>query len=181
MKNILITGSNGFIGQNLCAYLEFLDGKIIRCKKDNFVKVLETNIKDIDFIFHLAGTNRSNYENDYLKNNVNNTEFLTNFLQKANNKAPIIFASSVQVNNANLPQTKKAEDILIKHSKINLKFLIFRLPNVFGKWSKPNYNSFISTVINNVINNKTTDIWDGDKNIELYILMINQTSEKKYF
>ena len=126
MKNILITGSNGFIGQNLCAYLEFLDGvKIIRCNKDNFVKVLETNIKDIDFIFHLAGTNRSNYENDYLENNVNNTEFLTNFLQKANNKAPIIFASSVQVNNFSIySQTKKkAEDILIKHSKkINLKF-----------------------------------------------------------
>ena len=118
LKNILITGSSGFIA-NLCAYLEFLDGiKIIRCNKDNFVKVLETNIKDIDFIFHLAGTNRSNYENDYLENNVNNTEFLTNFLQKANNKAPIIFASSVQVNNFSIySQTKKAEDILIKHSK----------------------------------------------------------------
>ena len=97
MKNILITGSNGFIGQNLCAYLEFLDGvKIIRCNKDNFVKVLEKNINDIDFIFHLAGTNRSNYEKDYLENNVHSTEFLTNFLQQANNKAPIIFTSSIQ-------------------------------------------------------------------------------------
>lgn len=186
MKNILITGSSGFIGQNLCAYLEFLDGiKIIRCNKDNFVKVLETNIKDIDFIFHLAGTNRSNYENDYLENNVNNTEFLTNFLQKANNKAPIIFASSVQVNNFSIySQTKKkAEDILIKHSKKNKsKISIFRLPNVFGKWSKPNYNSFISTVINNVINNKTTDIWDGDKNIELlYIDDLIKLLEKSIF
>ena len=171
MKNILITGSNGFIGQNLCVHLEFIDNlKIIKCNKENFFKVLETNINNIDFVFHLAGTNRSKNENDYLKNNVYNTEYLTNCLHNANNKAPIIFTSSIQVgNNSIYSQTKKkAEDIILKHSKKNKsKISILRLPNVFGKWSKPNYNSYISTVINNVINNKKTDIWDGDKNIEL--------------
>lgn len=186
MKNILITGSNGFIGQNLCAHLEFIDSlKIIRCDKDNFLKVMKNYINDIDFIFHLAGTNRSNNENDYLENNVHNTEFLTSCLQNANNKAPIIFTSSIQVINPSIySQTKKkAEDILIKHSKKNQsKVSIFRLPNVFGKWSKPNYNSFISTVINNVINNKETDIWDGDKNIELlYIDDLIELLKKSIF
>ena len=68
MKTILVTGADGFIGKNLCSHLSYVqDTKILKCYKNNFHQILENNINDIDFIYHLAGTNRSNLENDFKK------------------------------------------------------------------------------------------------------------------
>ena len=174
MKTILVTGADGFIGKNLCSHLSYVqDTKILKCYKNNFHQILENNINDIDFIYHLAGTNRSNLENDFKKNNVDNTDYLVACLKKFKNKAPIVYASTTKVNDKTIYALtkKKAEDILIEHSRINSsKISILRLPNIFGKWSKPNYNSFVSTVIYNIINNKKTSIWDGEKEIELFYI-----------
>ena len=101
--NILVTGSNGFIGKNLVTRLrEKKDYKVIEFTKENNLNDLERKINKADFIFHLAGENRSNEEKDFIKNNINLTDFICKKLIDINKKIPIIFTSSSQADLKNI-------------------------------------------------------------------------------
>ena len=169
--NILITGCNGFIGKNLSSHLTYLtDSNLILANRHNFKKIVDEKASILDFIFHLAGENRSNEEQDFINNNVLNTEYLIKALQKNHNKCPIVFSSSSKSKEENFyGKTKyKAEQLLIQHSSHNAsQVFIFRFPNIFGKWSKPRHNSVVSTLICDLLNKNKTEIWNGNEDLEL--------------
>lgn len=166
---ILITGSNGFIGKNLIENLKINKKyEIYEFNKNDNISDLEKYCIDVDFVFHLAGVNRPT-DNDY-KSNITITEHVVNFLEKNNNPAPIIFTSSIQSVNTNYGKSKKkCEGILKKHSEKENggEIFIYKLPNIFGKWSKPNYNSVVATWCYNILNKLPISISDPETIINL--------------
>tara|TARA_B100000212_G_C27377299_1_gene535293 strand:- start:1902 stop:3008 length:1107 start_codon:yes stop_codon:yes gene_type:complete len=172
---ILITGSNGFISKNLIFHLnETTNFEIFKFNKNNTFEELKVFFKKVDLIVHLAGENRSKNYEDFYKNNVYLTNFICNELIKADKKIPIIFSSSIHINKKNwYGETKKeAEEIILKLNKKNKNpVIIYRLPGVFGKWSKPNYNSVVATFCNNLANNLPINI--DDKKAELNLIYID--------
>lgn len=171
MFKVLITGSNGFIGKNLKLYFkERKDIEIICFNKEHQSSSLFETVKNANFIFHLAGVNRSDKIEDFQKGNTNFTKILCETVREVGNKSPIVYASSIKANE-NTPygiSKKKAEDLLIDLNKnFKIPISIFRLPNVFGKWCKPNYNSVVATFCNNIIRDLPINIIDKNKIIEL--------------
>lgn len=171
MLKILITGSNGFIGKNLKLFLkEQKKIKIISFNKEHNLSQLFEIVKKVDFIFHLAGLNRSDNAADFHSSNTNLTKILCEAVRKCNQKIPIVFTSSIQAN-FDTPygaSKKKAEDLLLDLNKnFQIPVHIFRLPNIFGKWSKPNYNSVVATFCYNIIREIPINIEDENKVIEL--------------
>ena len=153
--NILVTGSEGFVAKNLIIKLKHLKYNIIKFNKKNNLKELKNKILKSDVIFHLAGENRSNNEKDFLKNNVNLSKKISEFIIIKKLKKKIIFSSSTQVktNKQSIYAKTKliAEKELIKCSKkTNSVVSIYRIPNVYGKWSKENYNSVFATFAHNI-------------------------------
>ena len=148
--NILITGSEGFIAKNLIVALKQLNYNIIKFNKKNNLKQLENKILRSDVIFHLAGENRSNKKSDFYYNNVNFSKQISAIIVRKKLKKKIIFSSSTQViNNKKSIYAKTkilAERELIKCAKKTKSIIsIYRIPNVYGKWSKENYNSVFAT------------------------------------
>ena len=171
MFKVLITGSNGFIGKNLKLYLKGRkDIQVICFNKENHYASLTEIIKKVNFIFHLAGVNRSEKSEDFYDGNTNFTKILCEIVRKANIKIPLVYASSIKANQ-NTPygiSKKNAEDILIDLNKnFEVPISIFRLPNVFGKWCRPNYNSVVATFCNNIIRDIPININDKNNVIEL--------------
>ncbi len=167
---VLITGADGFIAKNLISHLDILDIDIIKCfRKTNIEKIIsETN--NIDFIFHLAGVNRPNKLSEFSEVNLGLTKNICDLLCKYNIKAPILFSSSTQATSNNEYGKSKlnAEKVLSDFSSSNSSSVyIFRLPNVFGKWSKPNYNSVVATFCFNTINGNVHKIDDKEKILHL--------------
>lgn len=154
MKKILVTGSNGFIGKNLVAELRNQGFKdIYLFNRDNSFEDLENYTRDCDFVYHLAGVNRPENENEFMKGNQGLTAKLLQYLVKNKNKAPVLITSSIQAGKDNLyGRSKKAgENELFAYSKqTGAKVFVYRLPNLFGKWSKPNYNTVVATYCYNV-------------------------------
>ena len=154
---ILITGSNGFIAKNLIEHLKRdVSLKLYLYSKKDSLNILEAYVNEVDFIFHLAGVNRPKNKNEFYKGNSSLTKIIVDILKKENKNTPILLSSSSQVKLDNDYGKSKleAEDILLeyyKESKSNI--YIYQLPNVFGKWSKPNYNSVISTWCYNITHN----------------------------
>lgn len=171
MKKVLITGANGFIGKNLVSTLKLsknIDVKTFDIKDND--ETLEKHLKEVDFIFHLAGINRPKSDEEFTIGNVGLTQKVINKLEELNKNTPILITSSIQaeLNNAYGISKKQAEESLIEYSKKNLaKTYIFRLPNVFGKWCKPNYNSVVATFCNNIANDLEITINDENKELEL--------------
>jgi UDP-2-acetamido-2,6-beta-L-arabino-hexul-4-ose reductase len=151
---ILVTGAEGFIGKNLITGLKnqnYTD--IDQYDKDTELTLVDKYCKEADFVFHLAGVNRPNNEIEYIEGNVDFTSFLLNTLKKYNNCCPVMFSSSIKASqDSEYGKSKKAgEDVLLSYSKeTGAKVLIYRFPNVFGKWSRPNYNSAVATFCYNV-------------------------------
>lgn len=170
-KVVLVTGSDGFIGRNLCSRLEIeKDVKILRFNKTNTKKDLETYLKKSDFIFHLAGANRPKDEKEFDTVNRGLTENIIDLLEKNNKKTPILMTSSIQaeLDNPYGKSKKAAEDALLKFSKLKKTPLyIYRLPNVFGKWCKPNYNSVVATFCYNISHNLPITISDPKNEVNL--------------
>lgn len=166
---ILITGASGFIGKNLQQYLkEKKDHDIITFdRQDDFSKI-EENIDNIEFIFHLAGENRPDNPNDFYKGNTDLTKSIIELINNKNLHIPILYTSSIQaVKENDYGKSKKmAENALIEYGQ-NSKAFIYRLHNVFGKWSRPNYNSVIATFCYNVVNNIELTINDSETELEL--------------
>ena len=117
---------------------------------------LKKQIQNSNFIFHLAGTNRSKKKKEYEDNNVNLTSNICKFILDTKKKIPIFFSSTTQINNKNSYYSKtklQGENIIKFYLKKKTQITIARIPNVYGKWSKPNYNSFISTCCHNIPRN----------------------------
>jgi len=167
---ILITGSDGFIAKNLIMHLmENNFGDLMLLNKRN-ISDLDYFLTNADFIFHLAGTNRPKKESEFWDGNVGLTELITQALLDKKLSTPILFSSTIHVDKKNAyGESKLAAEKLIENysKKSNAKYFIYRLPNIFGKWSKPNYNSFIATFCNNVAKGNRIEINDENTEVTL--------------
>lgn len=177
---ILITGSKGFIGKNLIAELRnrgFND--IFEYDIDSDPIELDQYTSQCDFVYHLAGINRPKNECEFMKGNYGFTTELLNNLRKNNNKAPVLITSSIQVELDNLyGKSKKAgEEVLLSYEiETGCKTLIYRLPNVFGKWCRPNYNSAVATFCNNIAND--LDITVNDPTVVMNLVYIDDVVDE---
>ncbi len=162
---ILITGAKGFVGKNLVASLANIrDGKdkttglgcdleIFEYDIDTEPRLLDGYCKEADFVFHLAGVNRPQNETEFMEGNFGFTSTLLDTLEKHKNTCPIMISSSIQaaLDNPYGRSKKAGEDLIFEYGKrTDAKVLVYRFPNLFGKWCRPNYNSVIATFCHNV-------------------------------
>ena len=172
---ILITGSKGFVGKNLVAELRNRGYKdIFEFDVDTDKVLLDEYTKQCEFVFHLAGVNRPKDEKEFMEGNFGFTSELLALLKKHNNKAPVLITSSIQAERDNpYGRSKKAaEDLIFKYGEENgVKVLVYRLPNLFGKWSRPNYNSVVATFCYNIA--RDLEIQIHDPNTELTLCYID--------
>lgn len=173
MKKILITGSSGFIGNNLVVTLEAQDYEILKFDREDTIDTLEKYLQESDVVVHLAGINRPENVEEFYKGNAGLTQTLVDLLVKHVRKIPIIVSSSIQAENeSDYGQSKKqAEDILVKYQNDMAPVYIFRLSNVYGKWSRPNYNSVIATWCHNITHD--LDLVVNDPGIEIPFVYID--------
>ena len=175
MMKVLITGAKGFLGKNLVSNLK-LDKDIIiyEYDKENTLADLDKFTSNCDFVFHLAGVNRPKDNTEFMKGNFGFTSTLLNYLKKNNNKCPVMISSSIQASLDNeYGKSKKAgEELIFNYGKDNnIAVYIYRFPNLFGKWCKPNYNSAVATFCNNIANDMPITV--NDKNVELTLAYID--------
>lgn len=172
---VLVTGAKGFIGKNLVSTLDREDKYEIICiDRENSKEELEKGVLNSDFIVHLAGINRPKNEEEFFKGNTGLTEDIIEILKKNNKNTSILITSSIQadLDNAYGQSKKGAEEALIKYmadTKGNV--FIFRLPNVFGKWCRPNYNSAIATFCHNIARGE--EVWISDPTKEMTLVYID--------
>ena len=172
---ILVTGAKGFIGKNLVSTLDREDKYEIICiDRENSKEELEKGVLNSDFIVHLAGINRPKNEEEFFEGNTGLTEEIIEILKKNNKTTSILITSSIQadLDNSYGQSKKRAEEALIKYmadTKGNV--FIFRLPNVFGKWCRPNYNSAIATFCHNIARGE--EVWISDPSKEMTLVYID--------
>ncbi len=168
---VLITGSQGFIGRNLIEALVNIEGLTIltHTRHDSEQELLK-KLGSTDFIFHLAGVNRNNSDSEFVNVNVKLTKTIVDYLNLLHREIPIVFTSSIQSGSATIyGRTKsEAESILLNYAKdTGARVRIYKLPNVFGKWSKPEYNSAIATFCYRVVNNLPINVPDPIASLRL--------------
>jgi len=177
--NVLVTGSNGFIGKNLIARLNELGIPSVVFTRENSTKDLQGLIKKANFIIHLAGENRPADEDDFEVVNTGLTSLICDEVRSIGKKIPIIFASSVQAEYDNLyGKSKFNAEIAVKNLESdtgNLAY-IYRLPGVFGKWCKPNYNSVVATFCHNISHDLPVQV--NDPSFELNLVYIDDVIEE---
>ena len=177
---ILVTGAKGFVGRNLCAALQNIrDNKdrrfpelkieeIYEYDLDSTPEVLDTWCKDAGFVFNLAGVNRPKETSEFMEGNFGFASTLLDTLKKYGNKCPVMLSSSQQASltgrfgNSEYGRSKKAgEDLFLKYQEeTGAKVLIYRFPNLFGKWCRPNYNSAVATFCHNRANDLPIQVND---------------------
>lgn len=173
MKKIVITGSNGFIGKNLNCYLASSEQYSIEtiCKNDT-KETIRNKLQDADIIFHLAGANRPKDENEFKDTNVKFTEEIIDIAESGTKSFKFIYASSIQATLENPYGRSKLDGELILKQKIRKgELIIYRLPGVFGKWCKPNYNSVVATFCYNI--SRELPIQINDENHTLTLVYID--------
>ena len=193
---ILITGAKGFVGKNLVENLKNIrDGKdrvhklpsdleILEYDIDNTEIELEEFCKKANFVFNLAGVNRPKDNSEFMKGNFGFGEKLLNLLKKYKNNCPVMLSSSVQATlegryaGSEYGKSKLAGEELFKNygKETGARVLIYRFPNLFGKWCKPNYNSAVATFCNNIANNLPIQV--NDRNTELDLVYIDDLVEE---
>ncbi len=177
---ILVTGANGFVGKNLIAELKnrrFND--IFEFTRESDPTILEKYTKECDFVFHLAGVNRPKDEEEFMEGNFGLTSQLLDLLKKHDNKAPVLLTSSIQAERDNpYGRSKKAgEELLFNYYlETDAKVYVYRLPNLFGKWSKPNYNTVVATFCHNIATG--LDIQINNPAAELNLCYIDDVLEE---
>jgi UDP-2-acetamido-2,6-beta-L-arabino-hexul-4-ose reductase len=183
---ILITGSQGFIGKNLIAELNnIVHGKIkhdtlssditlFEYDRDTEPELLDVYCKEADFVFHLAGVNRPKEQSEFMEGNFGFTSQLLDMLKKHNNTCPIMLSSSIQaeLNNPYGASKKAGEDLLLAYGKqTGAKVYVYRFPNVFGKWCRPNYNSAVATFCHNIAHDLPIQV--NDPNVLMTLVYID--------
>jgi len=172
---ILITGAKGFVGKNLVVELRnqgFED--LMEFDVDSDPNQLNKYARECDFVFHLAGVNRPENPADFMAGNFGFTSQLLDALKKHHSKAPVLITSSIQAaqNNPYGESKKAGEDLLFDYSKeTGSKVYVYRLPNVFGKWCRPNYNSAVATFCNNIAHNLPIQV--NDPNVILNLVYVD--------
>ena len=159
--NILVTGSNGFIGKHMCLQLERQGFIVFKFDLDNTDEELKRFIDEADFIVHLAGINRPLTIQEFYDGNSNFTAKLVDFVKKSQKNTPIIMSSSIQasLDNDYGKSKKMGEDYLLNSG---LPVYVYRLANAFGKWCRPNYNSACATFCYNIAHDLTIQIRDRE-------------------
>ena len=188
---ILVTGAKGFVGKNLCWALKNIkEGKdkrfpdltieeIYAYDLDSTPEELEAWCQDCDFVFNLAGVNRPKEQCEFMQGNFGFASTLLDTLKKHNNRCPVMLSSSQQASltgrfgNSEYGRSKKAgEELFLKYQdETGAKVLVYRFPNLFGKWCRPNYNSAVATFCNNIANDLPITV--NDPSVELELLYID--------
>ena len=187
---ILVTGAKGFVGKNLCAQLKNIrDGKarnygvdveeIFEYDLDSTPEELDQACKVADFVFNLAGVNRPQNQEEFMNGNFGFASTLLDTLKKHGNRCPVMLSSSQQASltgrfgNSEYGRSKKAgEDLFLQYgAETGAKVLVYRFPNLFGKWCRPNYNSAVATFCNAVANDLPYPV--NDPSVELELLYID--------
>ena len=172
---ILITGAKGFVGKNLIAELRNRQyNDIFEFDIDTKTELLDDYCKQADFVYHLAGVNRPKEQSEFMEGNFGFTSVLLETLKKYKNTCPVMLSSSIQaiLDNTYGESKKAGEQLLFDYAKeTGSKVLVYRFPNVFGKWCKPNYNSAVATFCYNIANN--TEIVVNDPNVEMNLIYID--------
>lgn len=193
--NILITGAKGFVGKNLVANLANIrDGKnrsrnikiesIFEYDIDTKPTLLDEYCARADFVFNLAGVNRPKDESEFMEGNFGFSSILLDTLKKYDNKCPVMLSSSIQATligrygQSNYGKSKLAgEKLFFQYGKeTGAKVLIYRFPNLFGKWCRPNYNSAVATFCNNIANDLPIQV--NDRATELELIYIDDLVEE---
>ena len=179
---ILVTGAKGFVGKNLVAELENIkygkdktypltqDIEIYEYDIDTDKSMLSEFCKDCDFVFNLAGVNRPETESEFMSGNFGFASDLLDELKKSNNTCPVMLSSSTQaaLDNPYGKSKKAGEDLFFDYSKkTGARVLVYRFPNVFGKWCRPNYNSAVATFCNNIANDLPIQVNDRSHKMTL--------------
>ena len=190
MMNILVTGADGFVGRNLCAALKAIrDGKdrtrpalaigeVYEYDLDTAPVLLDEYCAKADFVFHLAGVNRPQNPAEFMQGNFGFASVLLDTLKKHRNTCPIMLSSSIQATcigryDGDYGRSKKAgEELIFGYAEeTGAKVLVYRFPNLFGKWCRPNYNSAVATFCHNIANGLPITV--SDRNIQLELLYID--------
>ncbi len=193
--NILITGAKGFVGKNLTAALQCLKdgrdrrfpelsiGELYLYDKDSPAEVLEDGCRNADFVFHLAGVNRPQNPEEFMEGNFGFSSVLLEKLKQHGNACPVMLSSSVQATligryDNDYGRSKKAgEDLFFAYAaETGAKVLVYRFPNLFGKWCRPNYNSVVATFCHNYAHDLPITV--SDPNVQLELLYIDDLVEE---
>ena len=193
---ILVTGAKGFVGKNLVqALFNIKDGKdkthpnlkieeVYEYDIDSTINELEEYCENADFVFNLAGVNRPKDQTEFMQGNFGFASTLLQTLEKHNNTCSVMLSSSIQATligryaEGEYGKSKKAgEELFFDYAKkTGAKVLVYRFPNLFGKWCRPNYNSAVATFCNNIANDLPITV--NDRNIELELLYIDDLVEQ---
>ncbi|WP_407450185.1 capsular polysaccharide biosynthesis protein CapF [Fibrobacter sp.] len=194
--NILVTGAKGFVGRNLVAALESIrDGKdrthaglvvneIYGYDIDSTPEQLDEYCAKADFVFNLAGVNRPKDNSEFMAGNFGFASDLLETLKRHKNTCPVMLSSSIQATlagrfgNSEYGRSKKAgEELFFEYSKeTGARVLVYRFPNLFGKWCRPNYNSAVATFCNNIANDLPIQV--NDPNVDMELLYIDDLVEE---
>ena len=192
---ILVTGAKGFVGKNLVANLYNIKDEKNRTRDLKIEEIFEYDIdskqeeldaycKECDFVFNLAGVNRPKDQSEFMEGNFGFASTLLDTLKKYDNKCPIMLSSSIQATligrygTSDYGKSKLAgEEVFFEYSKeTGAKVLVYRFPNLFGKWCRPNYNSAVATFCNNIANDLAITV--NDRSTELELLYIDDLVEE---
>lgn len=193
---ILVTGAKGFVGRNLCAQLKNIQEGKARCygnltieavyeyDLDSTPEQLDAYCRDCDFVFNLAGVNRPQNPEEFMQGNFGFATTLLDMLKKYQNNCPVMISSSIQATLAGrfgtseYGKSKKAgEELMFAYGEeTGAKVLVYRFPNLFGKWCRPNYNSAVATFCNNIANDLPIQV--NDPKVELELLYIDDLVEE---
>jgi UDP-2-acetamido-2,6-beta-L-arabino-hexul-4-ose reductase len=175
LKNVLVTGSAGFVGKNLVETLRLReDVALTTFDIEDDRSVLDAALQKADFIFHLAGVNRPQNEEEFRTGNTGLTEEIVGALQAQGRAVPIALCSSTQaaLENPYGVSKRQAEEAIFAYGKaIGAKVYVYRLPNLFGKWCRPNYNSGVATFCNNIANDIPIQV--NDPNVTMTLAYID--------
>ena len=189
--NILITGASGFVGRNLCAQLRNIrDGKAKNYAVEGDLTLYEYDLnstpeeldaycRDADFVFNLAGVNRPQDPADFMRGNFGFASTLLATLKKHGNTCPVMISSSIQaaLDNPYGESKRAGEQLLFDYAEeTGAKVLVYRFPNLFGKWCRPNYNSAVATFCNNIANDLPITV--NDPSVVMHLVYIDDVVDE---